>query len=237
MNYNFNFTKEGNGDTVLFLHGWGCDGTVWHGLIAQLKDRFTCVTVDFFADVAPLGGLSPSDYADMLAKLIIDQRLAPVHIVGHSYGGRVALVLAANYPQLIAKVALISSAGLRRFSLKRTAKIFAYKVAKIAVKTKLVDEKILSKFGSVDFRSLTRGLRATFRLAVTTSQGKYARLVDKPTLLIWGKADEQTPLWMARKFKRIIKGSALIVMPDCGHFCFLERGQLTAAILKEFLLE
>ena len=75
----------------------------------------------------------------------------------------------------------------------------------------------------------------TFFKAINQSLDGFARRVSVPTLLVYGEKDSDTPLWIAKRYRRLIKGSGLVVIDGCGHFCFLEKPKFFAAVLKSFL--
>ena len=89
--------------------------------------------------------------------------------------------------------------------------------------------------GSVDFKACNLALRRTFVRVVNQSLEEFARGIECNTLLIWGQKDTDTPMWMARRYKKLIKNSGLVVLKKCGHFCFVENSNLFLAVLKSFL--
>ena len=123
-NTNIFFTKEGNGNDVLFLHGWGCNSSIFCAFQSRLKE-FNTIAVDLYGfgntnlPTEAKDGWSSVDYADKIAVFIKSQNLKNLTVVGHSFGGRIAIVLCAKYPELVSRLVLISSAGLKRFSLKK----------------------------------------------------------------------------------------------------------------------
>lgn len=234
------FTKEGNGNDVLFLHGWGCSGSIFCSLLSRLKD-YTTILVDMWGfGNTPLpkeanSGWSAVDYAHKIAQFIINNNLTNLTVVGHSFGGRVGIVLASEYPDLVKKLVLVSSAGLKRFSLKKSLKIMRYKYLK---RRSTTNEKFLKKLkekGSDDFKACNNALKPTFLKVVNQSLESYAPRIKCSTLLIWGQKDKETPLWMAKCFKKLIPKSGLVIMKNCGHYCFLENSNLFIAVLKSFL--
>lgn len=234
---NMYYTKEGDGKTVLFLHGWGANGDCWQGIINPLKKRYCVVCVDFYGfgkSVLPPQGSDLSFYAEKISLLLDFLGVKKVNIVAHSFGGRVAILLTAKHPEKVEKLTLISSAGLKRFSLVKSLKILHYKIVKRFVKMKLVGAEKLKKFGSADFRALKGGLEGTFISVTQQDLSEFLPQIACPTLLIWGKKDNQTPLWIAEKMKRKIPLSELIFIGN-GHFGAFENPTLTSAVLSSFI--
>ena len=235
------FTKEEKGEkALLFLHGWGCNSSIFCAFQSRLKE-FNTIAVDLYGfgntnlPTEAKDGWSSVDYADKIAVFIKSQNLKNLTVVGHSFGGRIAIVLCAKYPELVSRLVLISSAGLKRFSLKKWLKVKIYKLLKALSK---INPKLLNKLslkGSVDFRECNDALKPTFLKVVNESLQDFASKITCDTLLIWGNKDNDTPLWMAKRFNKVISKSGLIVIKNAGHFCFLENSNLVLAILKSFL--
>lgn len=97
-----------DGETVLFLHGLTAVAEVWGPTIAHLKPGRRYVSIDQRGHgVSPHEG--PYHPAQLVADThaVIDSLGAPVHLVGHSMGARIAIILAARYPQLLRTVAIV----------------------------------------------------------------------------------------------------------------------------------
>ena len=93
------------------------------------------------------------------------------------------------------------------------------------------------KCGSSDYRNLDGVMRETFVKVVNEHLDKLFPLVTRPTLLVWGERDRDTPLYMAKRMNRKIDDSALVVMKDCGHFAFLDDTAAFAAVASAFFTE
>lgn len=231
------YTKEGSGNAVLFLHGWGCEHTVWARQTDQLKKRFCVITLDFYGfgkSATPPSNANLTFYAEKVSDLLAFLKIKKVSIVAHSFGGRVAILLCSLVPEKIEKIVLVNSAGLRRFSLKRSLKILAYKFCKKLAKIGLVDKKVTDSFGSSDYKALNGDLRGVFRSITQQDLSKGLAEIRCPALLIWGEKDRETPLWIAKKMKRKIKDSALIFIGK-GHFGAYENPTVFNACLNSFL--
>ena len=229
------FTKEEKGKQVLlFLHGWGCDGSVFAPVIYNLSG-VTAICVDLwgFGKSQRLNkAWGVVDYCNELKNFCDANGLANFCIVAHSFGGRVALAFASKYPSLVNKLVITGGAGLRRLSIKRAFKVACFKALKLLKKWRLYKGKLPS--GSADYRVLDDVMKQTFVKVVRQDLSHYARQIVCPTLLIWGKNDTETPMWMAKKFNRLIKGSALVTLQG-GHFAFLQQPVAFAMIVDSFL--
>ncbi|MEG2015459.1 MAG: alpha/beta hydrolase, partial [Clostridia bacterium] len=175
------FTKENDGDVVLFLHGWGADSDAFGALTMQLTN-YKCISIDFWgfgksSEPNDANGWSVVDYANNLAEFMTEHNLQYCNIVAHSFGGRVAIVLSALYPHLVKRLVLLSSAGLRRFSLKRFCKVRAYKFKKFLVRHNILSASRLIDSGSQDYKNCSVVMKKTFIKVVNQDLSRYARLI------------------------------------------------------------
>lgn len=113
------FDSDHTGQTLLFLHGTGCDASDWRVVIKELPQNRRCIALDFRGhgqSSVPIQAFSLSDLADDVLHLIDDLRLQEVVIVGHSLGGMVAMEVAQHSSRVAGLVLLegwtsLSSAG------------------------------------------------------------------------------------------------------------------------------
>ena len=175
----------------------------------------------------PAFPLTIGDYAACVRALLDEVRAENVVLVGHSFGGRIAMRLAAENEK-VAGVVLIDSAGVTpRRGIKYHLKVASYKLAK-RLKLKKIPQ------GSEDYKHLSDVMKKTFVNVVNEGSEKDARRLTAPTLLIWGNKDKDTPLYMCRKLQKLIVGSQSIVLKGCGHFAYLEKADLVYRVLRAF---
>ena len=175
----------------------------------------------------PSHPLTIENYAEGVRQLLSDLFLEDVIIVGHSFGGRVAMRV-ASHDARITGVVLIDSAGIiPRRGLSYHIKVVAYKAAK-----KLGFRKLPK--GSEDYERLSGVMRKTFVNVVNESSESDARAIAVPTLLIWGERDRDTPLYMCRRLRKLIGGSESIVIKEGSHFAYLEHSDFTCRVLRAF---
>lgn len=236
MFFNYNnvqvFYKRENkgGKTVLLLHGFGASSKTVDCLFYFLKNRgYDVISVDFpgFGQSAePCGVWSIYDYADCISSLIERLQLKNVIAVGHSFGGRVGMILASKNTLL--GLILIDSAGLKpRRNPLYYLKVGVYKLTK-KLKIKLKGA------GSKDYRSLSVNMRATFVRIVNEHLDYLLNQISVPTLILWGKNDRDTPLYMAKKLHKFIENSALYVL-NGGHYSYLDCYNETCMHMENFL--
>lgn len=220
----------GQGTPILLMHGWGGSTVSFSGAYEYLcglnRDVIAVDFPGFGSSDMPAEDWGIFDYAACMDAIINALSTEKVILVGHSFGGRVALCLADK--EYVESIVLVDSAGLKPLpSLIKTIKVWRYKQAKKAGKD-------LSKFGSLDYRALPGGLKKVFINVVNTHLDDKLEGISCPVLIVWGKHDKETPRYMARRFKRKIKGSKLVYL-DGGHFAYAESPIKFNLVLAEFI--
>ena len=240
LNITYRYHKsEQNAKTVLLLHGWGGNLNSFRALEEWLKVAgFSVLTIDFpgfGGSDAPREDFVLDDYVKIVLELLEQEVVKSCSIVAHSFGGRVAIKLASsNKKELIEKLVLVDSAGIKpRFSLKTKLKILRYKFLKKLKKMGLI-KRDLSNFGSDDYKAMPEALKPVFNRVINEDLSPYLKDIECPTLLVWGKYDKDTPLYMAKKMKKNIKDCAIITF-EGGHFAYLKNAEKFNIITKEFL--
>ena len=94
--------------------------------------------------------------------------------------------------------------------------------------------KDTSAMGSADYKALSPQLKKTFVNIVQTNLEAFAKTIYTKTLLIWGKKDDQTPLYMAKRLEKYLKNCKLEFIENGGHFAFLEYPMQFYRHLKQF---
>ncbi|MDE7395937.1 MAG: alpha/beta hydrolase [Clostridiales bacterium] len=222
--------QQGEGTPIVLLHGWGASSAAMDGiynfLLAQGRTVYAFDFPGFGHSDAPPDTWGIHEYADCIRSLLQDLHLNSPVLVGHSFGGRVAILLGAS--GCVSKLILADAAGCKpRFSLKKRLAVARYKRA---VRRGLRTDG----YGSADYRALSPAMRKVFVRVVNTHLESYLSQIKVPTLLFWGKNDTDTPLYMAKRLKRKIKDSGLVVMEDAGHFAYAERHAVFCAAVNAF---
>ncbi len=240
------------GPKVLLLHGWGCDHRTMAPLAGDLEKDFTVLSVDF-----PGHGQSPEppepwgvgEYAEALRALLTRTEFFPASVVGHSFGCRVAARLAATHPDYVRKMVFTGAAGLRAPESPEAAarKAHYQRLKKKAQALEKIpglralgghfEEKLRQKYGSRDYLALNENMRKTFVKIVNEDLSPFYPRIAASTLLIWGDADTETPLWMGQKMESLIPDAGLVILEGGTHFAFLEQPQRFNTIVHHFLTE
>ena len=239
LNITYRYTKSNsNQPTILLLHGWGGNLNSFRYLEKSLISQdFSVLTIDFpgfgGSDMPP-ETFTIQDYYKIISELLNAEKLSKVNVIGHSFGGRVAIMLAGLEPDKVNKLVLVDSAGIKpKFSIVKKFKILKYKILK-NLKQKGFIKRELDNYGSDDYKAMPQTLKPVFNNIVNTDLSDIAKSIIAPTLLIWGTADKDTPIYMAKKLNKFIKDSAIIKFEKCGHFCYLDRPQEFEKIVTNF---
>lgn len=238
MKINYKISDIKKDETVLFLHGWGANLNSFNFFYDQLSKYCCCLSIDFVG----FGGseklkypLTVFDYACYVYRFLSIKKIKRVTIICHSFGARIAILLATIFDLSVVNLVVIGGAGVKpRFNILNFLKIYSYKLCKVLNKTKMFHFNLL-KFGSVDYVNLNDVEKQTFIKVVGFNELKYLKQIKCKTLLVWGNQDKSTPLYMGKIFNRKIKNSTLKIMEKCGHFCFLEQPKVVLLEILQFL--
>lgn len=174
-----------------------------------------------------------SDYRDIVSGFIEKMKIKKSVLVGHSFGGRIAIKLAATKPQLVKKLVLVDSAGFvdkKRQSMKFLAKLVKPLFAPAWMQR--IRTRIYTKIGAEDYLA-TPVLQKTFMNIIKEDLSDDVSRIRVPTLLLWGENDTETPVMYGRRMHEKIHNSQLVVLPNAGHFSFLDKpGEFYQAFIR-----
>jgi pimeloyl-ACP methyl ester carboxylesterase len=182
-------------------------------------------------------GWAVGDYAKVVKEFIEKLDLKNVILIGHSFGGRVAIKLVAKYPILISKLILVDSAGFAMDANKKSAMNFAAKIARPFFKPKFMQglrKKIYRQIGAEDYLA-TPELQKTFVNITSEDLTADMKNIKLPTLIIWGENDTETPLEFGKKMNTLIPNSKFVILKNVGHFSFLDKPEEFVKILENFI--
>ena len=219
--------KFGSGaPRIIALHGWGRSGKDFERILAG-QDALAVHLPGFGPAAAPTGAWSTADYADQLAVAL--RGLGAVIVVGHSFGGRVALRLAARAPELVSALVL-TGVPLTRVTPPRSVPL-AFRVAKVLHAKKLIPEATMEryrrKYGSQDYRNARGVMREILVKTVAEDYLDDATRVVAPVTMVWGELDAPAPLAVAEKAMEYFPRATLRVVPGASH---LLEGNLEEAV-------
>ncbi len=212
---------DGDGGLVLALHGWGRDRTD----LATVVEGRRAICVDlpgFGSSPPPPEPWGSADYATAMARLLDEAGERSALVVGHSFGGRVAVCLAASRPDLVRGVVLAGVPLLRLGPVPRPSRWFRF--VRWANRVHLVPdatmERLRRKRGSADYNAATGVMRQVLVKAVgETYETELAAIAAAtPVGFCWGELDTASPPEVARRAAGMVGNCAeLDVVAGAGH--------------------
>jgi pimeloyl-ACP methyl ester carboxylesterase len=236
----------GQGQPIVMLHGWGAN----LGLVTPLAEKlaplgYQCFVPDmpgFGQTAPPPAGWSIQDYAKWVMAYLDAHQLERFYLFGHSFGGRLGLILGAEQGERILKMALADAAGVRpKPSTSGQMRLKTYRIALNilqAVGLKPQAEQLRNWYsecyGSADYKAAKGVMRETFVKVVNEDLLPFAARVKPSTLLFWGDQDVDTPLAQGQLLEKTIPDAGLVVWEGAGHYSYLERAADTARVMDHF---
>jgi pimeloyl-ACP methyl ester carboxylesterase len=224
---------------VLALHGWARNHRDFDAVIAgDGQGPLPALALDlpgFGASPPPPTAWGAETYAEMVGR-VLDEMGSPVVVLGHSFGGRVALHLAVQHPEVVSALVLTGAPMLHPRS--RTQRVaLAYRVTRRLHAVRLVSDEAMEaarqRFGSADYRAAQGVMRQVLVRAVNETDEVQLDAVRCPIHLIWGGDDTAAPVEVAeRAVARLARGD-LAVHPGVGHLTpLLIPAALRAAVVS-----
>jgi pimeloyl-ACP methyl ester carboxylesterase len=189
------------------------------------------------------GGWGTYEYSERVKRFLDESGIKSCILIGHSFGGRISIQLAARCPELVKGLVLIGSHGLKRRRTPIEAlrlkgiKLLGSVAKKIdgATGTRLFAHYFAPRFASADYKA-AGDLRKTLVKTVNEDLAPQASQIKAPTLLLWGENDIQTPLDLAHSFNALIANSSLHIFPHKDHEPFSDVGaHLMTRYVETFL--
>ena len=217
---------------LVWAHGWGHTHQNLLPLAQTMQRSAHSLLLDFpgfGASPLPPGPWGTEDYADTVADWLAGLPARPRIWIGHSFGARVGLRLAARHPELVDGLFLIAAAGLpRQRSLPERARLaarrWAFRTARLLTPEGPARDRLRARFGSTDYRR-AGPLRPILVKAVREDLTQVARGVRCPAVLVYGDKDTETPPELGTRFNSLMPQSRLVVLRGFDHWNVLTDGR------------
>ena len=261
------FVKTGSGPVLLLLHGLACDHTTWDPVIHDLARRYTVIAPDLLGhglSDKPRADYSLGGYANGMRDLLTVLGIDRVTVVGHSFGGGVAMQFAYQFPDRTERLILVAPGGL---GPEVSPAIRAITTPGFTPLMRLLTLPGVRQLGTAGLRALAgTGLNATRDLdevaaivdswrdrralaatrhvtrAVVDLRGQIVTMTDRaylteavPMCVIWGEDDAVIPARHARTAEALAPGCRVEVVPNAGHFPHKDHPQRFVKIVQTFL--
>lgn len=235
-----NYTILGgkNKKNILFLHGWGRNFKDWLNIAQNLSKKYKVILLDLpgfgGTKIPPENTFDTYDYANFVSSFIKKIRLTKTTLIGHSFGGKISIVLAAKYPEFFEKLILVSASGVEEKTLYVKLRNRLFKSLKLLPFPQKIKSTISNILGSRDYKSVGI-MRNSFIKIINQDVSKEAKKIKTPTLIIWGEKDKEVPVKWGKKLNQLIKKSYLRIIWGAGHFPQIEKTEKFESVLHEYL--
>lgn len=257
---NLHYQDQGQGTPVILLHGTAASLNTWDGWASELSKTHRVLRLDLPG--FGLTGRNQTDtytiayYTDLVLHFMDKLGIEQAHVAGSSLGGQIAYDFAASHPERVQKLILVSPTGVTNANDKsislpfRMAQTPLLKASLKYITPRFIVEKSLKEVYGDDSRLtaeaitlshdllLREGNREAFILRMNTADPDNLpklKLVQAPTLILWGEADAWVPATNASRFVQDIKNAQLKTYAGAGHIPMEELPQQTVADALAFL--
>lgn len=223
-----NFLEFGEKETpIVFIHGWEQDSCSFTPLVPFLfkKHRLFLMELPGFGKSdLPQTINSSEDYAQMVENWLLKEKITPVILVGHSYGGKIATLVAFHNPKIVSNLILIAPSGVPEPKIWYCFKRF--------IPTPI--KRFIAPFlESRDYKNAGK-LQPLFKEIVKEDLRPIYPEIKLPTLIIWGKEDKELPLKYGEIIHKLIPSSKLEII-DGDHFMFQQNPSEIAKLIANFV--
>jgi pimeloyl-ACP methyl ester carboxylesterase len=252
-----NYLEAGKGDPVVLIHGSGPGVTSyanWRLVLPALAENFRVLAPDMvgfgFSERPANIEYGVQTWADQVVGLMDTLELPTAHLVGNSFGGAIALRIAAQHPDRVGKLVLMGSmgvpfpitAGLERVwgyepsfeNMRKVLDVFAY--SRDLVNDELAEVRYR---GSIQpgfqesFAAMFPAPRQRWVEAMCTPEDEIRRLPHR-TLIVHGREDQVIPVQTSLRLMELIDNADLSVFSHCGHWSMIERTKDFNRSVSEF---
>jgi pimeloyl-ACP methyl ester carboxylesterase len=238
-------TGSAEAPQLIWGHGWGHSHAALAPLAHAMRQRGDSWLVDFpgfGASPLPPGPWGTEDYADAMAEWIASLSGGKKRIwVGHSFGCRVGLQLAARHPDAVQALFLIAAAGLQPHRslwtrARRMPRRLAFRTLRAMTSEGPARDRLRERYGSSDYRN-AGAMRPVLVKAVNEDLSDAARRIRVPVVLVHGDDDTESPPEIAARLHALIPGSRLHMLRGFDHWSILGDGRHQVTHLLGELLE
>jgi len=240
--FTYQATGVADGDVIVLLHGLMGELSNFGGLVDYFEKTHKVIFPVLPIFEMPLRKLSVMGLVDYVERFIDHMGYDKAHIVGNSLGGHIAQLYALRRPEVVSSLTLTGSSGLFENAMGNTfPKRGDYEYIKKKVQDVFYDPEIASKeyvdglYEMVNNRGKAIRIITCAKSAIRHNLGDKLHGIACPTLLVWGREDQVTPLFVGEKFHELIPNSRLDIVEKCGHAPMMERPIEFNAAFESFL--
>jgi len=238
----YQYIDEGQGETLLLLHGLFGALNNWEGVINHFKQHYRVIIPLMPIHEMPIKEAGCEGLTEFIEGFVDYKALDKFTVIGNSLGGHVALIYTLRHPEKIQRLILTGSSGLFENSMGGSyPKRGNYEYIKERVEYTFYDPKTASKELVDEVFEITNSIPKVMRIiaiaksAQRNNMAKEIVHIKAPTLLIWGLNDTITPPEVGHEFNQLIPGSTLRFIDKCCHAPMMERPVEFNEIVTEWL--
>lgn len=257
-----NYFREGQGETVLLVHGITTYSFIWAEIFHLLKSDFDVIAVDLpgcgDSEKSVVVDYSLKHQSELLKEFIDALNIQKVHFVGHDLGGGIAQIFTVSYPESIISSTFINTVAYDFWPVQPIIAMRTPIIRQLAMATldlgmfKLIvqrgvfhKEKITSELMNYFFKPMQNkvGRKAFLHFAACLDNKNLTEIagllkkIKTPVLIVRGDADVYLGSNISAKLHSEISTSKLVIIPDAGHFIQLDEPEKLAHILQQFIKE
>lgn len=235
------------GPILVLLHGWGCSWEIFAPIIGELSRDFQLIIPDlpgFGGSSLPLKknneAWSSQEYLvwlqEFLQQVVKDEKYV---IGGHSFGGKLATLLASKQPQNLKGLMVSDASGLPddltpkefiSYTLSGFTPSFIKRMIPQSLKNKLLKTAEIA----TDYQAASSELQAVLRKIVRENIAADLAKITVPTLVCWGERDKTTPIHQGEKMAQLISGSVFIRFTQSQHYPFIDESSKFITEVRSF---
>jgi pimeloyl-ACP methyl ester carboxylesterase len=238
----FNFIDEGQGETLLLLHGLFGALSNWEGVIKHFSNHYRVVIPLMPIYEMPIKAAGIEGLVSFIDRFVKLKGLDKMTLLGNSLGGHIALVYTLNNKNKVNRLVLTGSSGLFENSMGSSyPKRGSYEYVEQRVGYTFYDPKTATKdlidevFGIVSSIPKCMRIVSIAKSAQRHNMSRDIPNITAPTLLVWGLNDTITPPIVGHEFNRLIPNSKLRFIDRCGHAPMMEHPEIFNKYVDDFL--
>jgi pimeloyl-ACP methyl ester carboxylesterase len=234
------FGEKNYEGVLVVLHGWGRNKGDWKRFAetVSVEKRLQVILIDlpgFGGSTIPTEVIDSYDYSRYVMEFISKLGIKKYSLLGHSFGGKVAIIIAAESDN-VERLFLVSPSGILKNYFKMILGFVAI-VFRFLFSWILPDrfmEKFANYFRSKDYKQ-SGEMSKIFKKTVNQGVTKEAKNIGTKTLIVWGSNDKETPLAASKKLRKLISESSIRIVWEAGHNSHLDKEDSFIEIISENL--
>jgi pimeloyl-ACP methyl ester carboxylesterase len=242
-----NYKIAGQGFPLVILHGWGGSSDSWQKVIEILeKENIKLIAPDFPGfgkSKTPPQAWNLQNYVYWLKEFVENLKIDKFFLLGHSFGGRVAIKFSLNFPEKLKSLILVDSAGIKAKWGPKEALIYYLALLGNAILARSFLRRFQDKarnlfyrfFRDRDYGKAKEEMRETIKNVLAEDLLPIVSKITVKTFILWGAKDNIVPLKDGKIMKEKIKNSELIIFPNVRHSPHLEIPEELSKKLIEIL--